>query len=82
MAWSVYVLECADRTWYTGVTTDPERRLREHNGSPRGAKYTRSRRPVRMVACVECVDRGEALRRERKFKQLPAKEKRKRLKDL
>ena len=40
--WFVYMLECADGTIYTGCTTDVERRVREHNTSPRGAKYTKS----------------------------------------
>ena len=77
--WSVYVIECNDGSWYTGVSTDPERRLVEHNGTSRGARYTRSRRPVIMVACRECADQSEALRRERRFKKLSARDKRKSL---
>lgn len=45
----LYILRCADRTFYTGITTDLERRLEEHNASARGAKYTRGRRPVKLV---------------------------------
>ena len=45
----VYILECADGTLYTGITTDLERRLDEHNNSSKGAKYTRARRPVVLV---------------------------------
>ena len=48
--WYVYLLRCADATLYCGVTTDMERRLREHNAGSRGAKYTRARRPVELVA--------------------------------
>lgn len=50
--WYVYLLRCADATLYCGVTTDMERRLREHNAGSRGAKYTRARRPVELVCCV------------------------------
>ena len=50
--WYVYLLRCADATLYCGVTTDMERRLREHNAGRRGAKYTRARRPVELVCCV------------------------------
>ncbi len=45
MHW-VYIVECSDGTYYTGYTTDVKRRLKEHNESPKGAKYTRARRPV------------------------------------
>ena len=48
--WFVYILHCADGTLYTGVTTDPERRLREHNAGGRlAARYTRARRPVALA---------------------------------
>ena len=47
--WYVYLLRCADATLYCGVTTDMERRLREHNAGSRGAKYTRARRLQREV---------------------------------
>jgi len=80
--WHVYALECADGSIYTGITTDPHRRLYEHNETPKGARYTRSRRPVKMLVCNPCADRGDALRRERRFRKLSAAEKRKRLKDL
>ncbi|MGH9863309.1 MAG: GIY-YIG nuclease family protein [Candidatus Acidiferrales bacterium] len=46
--WFVYLLECADGTYYTGVAPDVEERLQKHNAA-RGAKYTRGRRPVRLV---------------------------------
>jgi putative endonuclease len=45
----VYILKCGDGTLYTGYTNDLDKRLREHNGSPRGAKYTRGRGPVEVV---------------------------------
>jgi putative endonuclease len=47
--WYVYILECKDKTFYTGITTDLERRIKEHNNSLLGAKYTKSRRPVKLV---------------------------------
>ena len=47
--WYVYIVECSDKTLYTGVTNDIDRRLHEHNHTAKGAKYTRSRRPVNLV---------------------------------
>lgn len=67
----VYVVTCADTTLYTGVTTDPERRLKEHNGQyARGAKYTQSRRPVHLSYVEPCENRSEAQRREAAIKAL------------
>jgi putative endonuclease len=71
----MYVLECSDGSLYCGITTDPTRRLLEHNNSPRGAKYTRSRRPVRQVFLCPCQDRSEAARVEFAFKLLTRREK-------
>jgi len=65
----VYVLECADKTLYTGYTNDLDKRLKAHN-SGKGAKYTRSRRPVRLIYS-ECFEsKSEALKREYQIKQL------------
>jgi putative endonuclease len=61
--WHVYLLRCADGTLYTGVTTDPDRRLAEHNRGT-ASRYTRGRRPVEMVHREACGNRSEALRRE------------------
>lgn len=70
--WYVYLLECADGTYYCGITTNPERRLAQHNGlRPGGARYTRSRRPVRLRACRVCADRSQAGRLERHVQSLP-----------
>ena len=69
-AFYCYILECSDGTFYTGWSTDPERRLREHN-SGAGARYTRSRRPVRLVYLEELPDKSSALKRERAIKALP-----------
>ena len=62
--WYLYIVECADGTLYTGITTDIDRRLNEHNSSPRGAKYTRARRPVFLAVAVPCADRSAASRLE------------------
>lgn len=67
--WWLYMLRCADGTLYTGITTDVERRLAEHN-SGKGAKYTRSRRPVEVVYREPCPDKSAALRREIAVKRL------------
>ncbi|THB68123.1 MAG: GIY-YIG nuclease family protein [Desulfovibrio sp.] len=70
MAWYVYLVECADATLYCGVTTDIERRVAEHNGDqPGGARYTRGRRPVKLVAWAEFADRTEACRVEARVKK-------------
>ncbi|NIS78758.1 MAG: GIY-YIG nuclease family protein [Anaerolineales bacterium] len=69
-----YILECADGTLYTGWTTDPERRLREHNAGY-GARYTRSRRPLRIAYLEQLPDRTAAVQRERVIKSLPRRKK-------
>jgi uncharacterized protein (TIGR02453 family) len=74
MAWHVYVARCDDGTLYTGITTDPARREAAHNAG-RGASYTRSRRPVRLIHVEPAADRGAALRRELAIKRLPRPEK-------
>ena len=70
MQWFVYLLRCADDTLYCGVCTDLERRLQEHNSSPKGARYTRARRPVSMVWQLELESRSEACREEARIKRL------------
>lgn len=74
MPWYVYLARCADGSLYTGVTTDPEARVRAHNCG-RGAAYTRSRLPVAMVHAEEASDRGAALRRELAIKRLTRRDK-------
>jgi len=66
----VYMLECADGTLYTGITTDLKRRVEEHNHSPKGAKYTRIRRPVVLVYSEEHADRSSASIREHEIKKM------------
>jgi len=73
--WFVYMVECCDGTLYTGVTTDLARRVAEHNGSPRGARYTRSRRPVNLICAQEAESRSAALREEMRIKRLTRSQK-------
>ena len=71
----VYVLECADGSYYTGYTTDVERRVAEHDAGD-GAKYTRGRTPVELVHVEDYGTRSAAMSREAEIKALsrPAKE--------
>jgi putative endonuclease len=71
----LYILRCSDKTLYTGVTVDLERRVAEHNSSKLGAKYTRSRRPVKLVYTAKFKDRSRALKEEYRIKNLARKEK-------
>ena len=73
--WYFYVLLCSDGSYYGGVTTDVDRRLNEHNASSRGAKYTRTRRPVRLVYWAKYESRSMAQKAECSFKKLQRKEK-------
>ena len=73
--WFLYVLRCGDNTLYAGVTTDIDRRLNEHNGSSKGARYTKSRRPVKLVCWTTFDDRSTAQKAEYKFKRLTRKQK-------
>ncbi|WP_299177775.1 GIY-YIG nuclease family protein [uncultured Neptuniibacter sp.] len=68
--WFVYIVRCRDNSLYTGVTTAPSRRLRQHNGElVGGAKYTRLRRPVELVWQEVHPDRASASKREYAIKQ-------------
>ncbi|MCV6606698.1 MAG: GIY-YIG nuclease family protein [Campylobacterales bacterium] len=66
----VYIVECSDKTYYTGITTDLARRVEEHNSSPKGAKYTSSRRPVKLIYSEKCQDKSHASKREYQIKKL------------
>lgn len=68
MVW-IYIVECADQTLYTGWTTNLEQRVAAHN-SGQGAKYTRSRRPVKLVFSEQQPDRSSALKREAEIKRM------------
>jgi uncharacterized protein (TIGR02453 family) len=74
MTWYVYLLRCGDGTLYTGVTTEPGRRLAQH-AAGRGAAYTRGRGPLAMVHLEPAADRGAALRRELAIKRMSREEK-------
>jgi putative endonuclease len=71
----LYILECSDHTFYTGITTDLGRRIDEHNNSPLGARYTRGRRPVKMIYLKKYGSRGVAQKEEARIKKLSKKEK-------
>lgn len=73
--WYVYVVRCADGSLYCGNTNDVSRRVHEHNTSSRGAKYTRSRRPVALVGSWPAGTRSEANKAELRFKKLSKAEK-------
>jgi len=72
--WYVYIIECCDKTLYTGITTDINRRLSQHN-SGKGGKYTRNRKPVTLKALFEFDNRSSASKEEYRIKQLPKSEK-------
>ena len=72
----VYILECGDGTFYTGITNDLEGRILAHNGKRgQGAKYTRSRRPVSLFYSEMQPTKGDALRREHQIKRMERREK-------
>ena len=73
--WWVYIVACSDGSLYTGITTDRERRIAEHNDSKKGAKYTRNRRPVDLVYSEMHPDRSTASKREYEIKKLSRAEK-------
>ena len=74
--WFVYILRCADNSLYTGITTDVERRIGEHNGNNKtGSKYTRVKRPVILVYKEQAPTRSEALKREKIIKRMSHKQK-------
>ncbi len=75
MKYFLYILECADNSLYTGCTNDLKRRLDQHNNSKRGARYTKARRPVKLLYTEELMSRSEALRREAEIKHLKRNEK-------
>ena len=74
--WYMYVVRCADGSLYTGISKDLKRRINEHNYSTsRGAKYTRSRRPVELIYSKEYDSHSQAASAEYKFKKLRRAEK-------
>ncbi|CDY75944.1 COG2827: putative endonuclease containing a URI domain [Caballeronia glathei] len=75
MPWFLYLIECADGSIYTGIATDVAARFDKHS-TGKGARYTRSRKPVRVLASFELAGRSEASRAEYRVKRLSAAEKR------
>jgi len=71
----LYILKCADKTLYTGITVDLARRVEEHNDSRLGAKYTRARRPVKLVYSKKFRDRSSASKEENRIKYLSREKK-------
>lgn len=71
----LYIIKCADKTCYTGITTDLDRRIKEHNSSVLGAKYTRVRRPVKLVYSQKFKNRSLVLKAEVKIKKLSRQDK-------
>lgn len=79
MSWFLYVIECSDGSLYTGIATDPQARYAVHVAG-KGARYTRSHPPVRLLMTEPHADKSSALKAEYAFKQLSAMEKRRRIK--
>ncbi len=75
MTHTVYILECADATLYTGCTNDIEKRIHQHNAAKSGAKYTRARRPVKVVFNQRFRTLSAALKQEAAIKRLSREEK-------
>ena len=74
-SWTIYFLRCNDNSLYTGITTDIKRRLHQHNNTKLGAKYTRARRPVKLVYSEAAVDKSTASKREYQLRTLTKKKK-------
>ncbi|WP_417332653.1 GIY-YIG nuclease family protein [Halarcobacter sp.] len=75
MSYFVYILECSDKSLYTGITTDVKKRLDEHNTSEKGAKYTKARRPVTLIYFEKSENRSSASKREYEIKKLSRRKK-------
>lgn len=73
--WYTYIVQCSDKSLYTGITTDLDRRINEHNTSNKGSKYTRTRRPVKLVYNETHIDRTSSSKRESEIKKLSRTEK-------
>ena len=69
--WVVYLLRCSDNSLYCGISNNVSRRVDEHN-TGKGAKYTRSRRPVELISASRAMTRGDALKLEYRIRRLPA----------
>ena len=78
----LYIIKCADKTLYTGITTDLKRRILEHNSTKLGAKYTSSRRPVKLVFSKKFKNRSSASKEEARIKKLKRVDKLKFIKNV
>ena len=78
----VYILQCSDKTLYTGWTKNIEKRIQEHNNGRCGAKYTRTRRPIKLVYMETFSTLSDALKREAQIKKLSHEQKLKKIKGL
>jgi len=76
MNWFIYIVRCKDKSFYTGITNNLERRMNQHNTSKSlGSRYARTRRPVKLVFSELTTSRSKALKREAEIKKLSRKEK-------
>lgn len=75
VSYSVYIVRCSDDTFYTGITNNLEKRISDHNLSDKGAKYTRSRRPVSLAYHESCENKSIALKRELAIKKMTRSQK-------
>jgi putative endonuclease len=78
--WHVYMVCCSDGTLYTGITNDLAKRIEAHNSGRDGARYTRSRRPVKLVYSEPAVSKSAAAKRELQIKKMPRAKKKKMIK--
>ncbi len=72
--WFVYILHCADNSYYTGITTDLNRRLKQHNNGT-GAKYTAAKKPTQLIYHEQQPNRSQATKRELELKKLTHQQK-------
>ena len=79
--WHVYMVRCSDGTLYTGITNNLEKRVEAHNSEKDGARYTRSRRPVKLVYAELVCSRSSAAKLEYQLKKLPLAKKKEFLED-
>jgi len=75
MPYYTYIVECSDKTYYCGYTNDLDSRINEHNLSKTGAKYTKSRRPVKLVYSEGMSSKNDAMKREVEIKGFTRKQK-------
>ena len=79
--WHVYMVRCSDGTLYTGIAKDLDKRIEAHNSGKDGARYTRPRRPVKLVYSEQADSKSAAARLEYQIKRLPRAKKKRMLED-